>query len=86
MAAKKLPDLEKLKKENPFVQPIPSLIRVDPEVSAWLEGIFELKQAGELNMTHIDIAAELSSFLERDVTPRQIANAYSEWLRKTRKN
>ena len=86
MVAKKLPDLEKLKRDNPFAQPIPTLIRANPEVAVWLEKIFELKQSGELNMTHTSIAGELSLFLDREVTPRQIGNAYSEWLRKTRKN
>ena len=86
MAAKKLPELDKLKKENPFIKPVPTILRTNNEVSSWLHGIFELKHSGELDMTHIDISSELSSFLERDVTPRQVANAYSEWLRKTTKN
>ena len=84
MSEKKLPDLKQIIEDNPPVKPIPVLLRTNKEILAWLEKIFELRSDEKIEMSFASIAEELTMFLERDVNPRQIGEAYKEWQRKNK--
>ena len=84
MSNKKLTDPEVLKSNHSVA--IPSLLRSDAEITKWLNVLFRMRDAGEIDMTFLAIAEELSLFLDRDVTARQINGLFLEWQRNQRKD
>jgi len=86
VSEKKLTNLKILLKKNPPSEPVAVMLRTNSEVSDWLRKLFELRSSGEISMTFSSIAEELSEFLERNVKPRQVSEAFREWQREKKRN
>lgn len=81
---KKLTDIEEMKNLHPRKVLVTELIRENPEVSEWLDKLFQLKDSDEISLSFRKIAEELSQFLGIVVDGRQVNDAYWLW-RKSKK-
>ena len=76
---KKLTDIEEMKSLHPRKVLVTELIRENPEVSEWLDKLFQLKDSDEISLSFRKIAEELSQFLGIVVDGRQVNDAYWLW-------
>jgi hypothetical protein len=75
---KSLPDFSEMKKRRGRGHTT-EYLRKNPEVSKWLESMFQWKDEGEIHTSHEDIAAELSEYSNLEVTGDQISRAFRSW-------
>jgi len=60
--------------------PAYQLMREDQDLIKWLENVFDLKQRGELHISHRRLADEVSEYLGSPVSHHVINKEYREWL------
>jgi hypothetical protein len=75
---KKLPDKTIIEEKFGHAK-ILHFLRSDPDVSEWLNSVFEWIKSGEIFVSFVDIAKELSEFSEKDISGDQISKAYGRW-------